>query len=160
MLGADFALILPNDLLVKMDIASMAHGLEVRSPLLDHELIDVVSRYPAAIKLHGLSTKPILRKLSRRYVPDVIRTAPKRGFEVPLVRWLHGELRGLCEDVILSRNGLLASMFDRSALETSLRNPSRLDPARWSRQVWMLLMLGMWDQCVNKGSARAVGITT
>ncbi len=155
MMGADFAAILPHDLLVKMDIACMAHGLEARSPLLDTNLIDVVSRYPERIKLPGFSTKPILRALSSRYVPEVVRTAPKRGFEVPIVRWLRGDLRDLCQDVVLSRDGLLASLFSRPALEklvgpASSRSRNGLDPARWGRCVWTLLMLGMWDRVVNR----------
>jgi asparagine synthase (glutamine-hydrolysing) len=155
MLGADFATILPHDLLVKMDIATMAHGLEARSPLLDHELVEAASLYPERVKLGGFQTKPLLRRLSRRYVPTAIRKAPKRGFEVPLVRWLGGELRDMCEDIVLSRDGLLAELFDRSALERLVRGRDGLDPARWSRRVWHLLMLGMWDRYVNKASDRA-----
>jgi len=150
MLGADFAMILPHDLLVKMDIATMAHGVEARSPLLDQKLTEVVSRYPDAVKLPGFQTKPLLRALSRRYVPKAVQKAPKRGFEVPLVRWLRGELRDMCEDVVLSRDGLLAELFDRPALERLVRERDDLDAGRWSRRVWHLLMLGMWDRYVNK----------
>ncbi|MGB2987034.1 MAG: asparagine synthase (glutamine-hydrolyzing) [Phycisphaerae bacterium] len=153
MLGVDSATILPDDLLVKMDIATMANGLEARSPLLDHVLIDAVTAYPETVKLSGFQTKPLLRELGRRYVPEAVRKAPKRGFEVPLVRWLRGELRGLCEDVVLSRDGLLADLFDRSALERLVREKDGLDPARWSRRLWSLLMLGMWDRVVNKTRA-------
>ncbi len=163
MMGTDFATTLPDDLLVKMDIATMAHGLEARSPLLDHELVEVVSRYPEHVKLAGLRTKPVLRALSRRYVPSVIADAPKRGFEIPVVRWLRGELRELCEDVVLAHDGLLADLFDRSALERLLRRggasssgDERLDPARWGRRVWLLLMLGMWDRVAHKTRRREV----
>ncbi len=156
MLAADFALILPHDHLVKMDIATMAHGLEARSPLLDQELVDAVSRYPESVKLGGVRTKPLLRDLSSRYLPRAIQKAPKRGFEVPLVRWLRGELRGLSEDVILSRDGLVAEMFDRAALERLLREKSGLDPARWSRRVWLLLVLGLWDRLVFRQPRRMV----
>jgi asparagine synthase (glutamine-hydrolysing) len=134
----------------------MAHGLEARSPLLDQELIEVVSRYPERVKLSGLRTKPLLRDLSRRYVPTPIARAPKRGFEVPLVRWLRGELHDLCEDVILSRNGLLADLFDKAALQRLVRGEERLEPARWSRRVWLLLMLGMWDLTVYRKLRRNV----
>jgi asparagine synthase (glutamine-hydrolysing) len=148
MLAADFLTILPNDLLVKMDIATMAHGLEARSPLLDHELVETVSRLPETLKLRGFTTKPLLRELGRRYVPPAVCKAPKRGFEVPLVRWLKEDLRELCEDTLLSRHGLLATLFDRTGLEQLLRTPDTLDPARWARRVWLLLMLGMWDRHV------------
>jgi asparagine synthase (glutamine-hydrolysing) len=150
MLAADFMTILPGDLLVKMDIATMAHGLEARSPLLDHELVDVVCRYPEALKLSGFQTKPLLRALGGRYLPAALCNAPKRGFEVPLVRWLRGELRSLAEDVVLAGNGLLLDLFERRSLERLLREGQGLDPARWSRRVWLLLMLGMWDLMVAK----------
>lgn len=146
MLAADFGTILPNDLLVKMDIATMAHGLEARSPLLDQVLVEVVSAYPESTKLRGLRTKPILRDLAGRYLPPAVWDAPKRGFEVPLIRWLRVELRDMSRDVILSRNGLLAELFDRAAVERLLMGDGSLEPARWSRHVWLLLMLGMWDR--------------
>ncbi len=154
MLATDFATILPNDLLVKMDIATMANGLEARSPLLDHVLIETVARFPEGLKLSGFTTKPLLRELGKRYLPARLRTTPKRGFEVPLVRWLQGELRDLATDVILSRDGLLAERFDRGALQRLLGNSEGLEPARWSRRVWMLLVLGIWDRVVlrKKGS--------
>ena len=103
------------------------------------------------------TTKPLLRELGKRYLPAPVQIAPKRGFEVPLVRWLRGELRGLAADVILSRDGLLADWFDRTALEHLLRNAEGIEPARWSRQVWMLLVLGMWDRVVLRAKDHGVG---
>jgi len=153
MMAADFATVLPYDLLVKMDIACMAHGLEGRSPFLDHELIEQVMRFPERVKLNGLTTKPILRELARRYLPESVSRAPKRGFEVPLGEWLKCELRSLAHDLLLSRNGLLDSLFKRSRLEQLLHVVDRPDPARWSRQVWILLMLGLWDRHVYRGGA-------
>lgn len=145
MLGTDFTTILPDDLLVKMDIATMAHGLEARAPLLDQDLVETVSRFPEDIKLAALTTKPLLRALSAKYLPKSIQTAPKRGFEVPLLRWLRKELRDLCHDVVLSRNGVLAERFDRARLESLLRQDASVEPGTWSRRVWLLLVLGLWD---------------
>ncbi len=149
MLATDFATTLPNDLLVKMDIASMAHGLETRSPLLDHVLIDTAAHYSEAVKLGGRQTKPLLRALAERYLPEPVRTAPKRGFEVPLVRWLRENLREMRDDLLLSRTGLVADLCARSSLEGLLREKTALDPRRWSTQVWMLLMLALWDRYVR-----------
>ncbi len=160
MLSTDFETVLPFDLLVKMDIATMAHGLEARSPLLDHHLIEEVARFPEHVKLGGFRTKPLLRALAGRYLPASIPRAPKRGFEVPLVRWLRSDLRELSEDVILSRSGLLADLFNRTALETLLREDSGLGPARWSRRVWLLLMLGMWDRHVRREVTSPAGTMT
>lgn len=150
MMGTDFATVLPCDLLVKIDIAAMASGLEARSPFLDHELVEVVSRYPDRLKLRGFETKPLLRELAGRYLPKTVQRAPKRGFEVPLTRWIRGDLRELSRNVILARQGLLADLFDRQALERLVEQREPLEPARWSRRVWLLLMLGLWDHNVRK----------
>ena len=154
MLATDFATMLPNDLLVKIDIATMAHGLEARSPLLDHKLVEATARLPERLKLNSFQTKPLLRELGRRYLPDAVTEAPKRGFEVPLVRWLRTDLRELAADVILTRNGLLGQMFDRAALERLVREEDHLDPARWSRRVWLLLMLGLWDRTTFRAGSK------
>jgi len=154
MLGADFLGVLPHDLLVKMDIASMVHGLEVRAPLLDHVLVEEVARFPEAVKLSSSCTKPILRALSARYLPRTIQQAPKRGFEVPVARWLRGPLRSLCEDVLLSRSGLVTQLLDRAALEHIIRGETPVEPGRWGRQLWSLMMLGIWDLHVRPAAAR------
>ena len=154
MLGADFCGILSNQLLVKMDIACMAHGLEARSPLLDNVLIDGVARFPERLKLPGFETKPLLRRLSQRYLPPQVQSAPKRGFEIPVTRWLRGELRPLCEDVMLSRNGLLCQILRREVLERMIRSEDGLDPGRWGSRMWILLMLGIWDAHVRRTPAR------
>jgi asparagine synthase (glutamine-hydrolysing) len=149
MLRNDLEIVLPNELLVKMDIATMAHGLEARSPLLDHELVDFVARLPVSMKLHGRETKPLLRAVAGRYLPPAIQGAPKRGFEIPRLQWLRGELRDMRDDVILARTGLMADLFKRDALERLLVEPRGLDPARWGTMVWILLMLGVWDQQIR-----------
>lgn len=149
MMGADFRTILPNDLLVKMDIACMAHSLEGRSPLLDHVLIDAVSKFPERVKLPGRTTKPLLRKVAERYLPDQVRTAPKRGFEVPLLRWLREDLKPMCREVVGWRGGLLEERFDRAALDRLVEERDGLDPRRWARRMWTVLMLGLWDMHVR-----------
>ncbi|MCP4594314.1 MAG: asparagine synthase (glutamine-hydrolyzing) [bacterium] len=152
MLAVDFATSLPNELLVKMDIASMAHGLEARSPMLDHVLIDAASHYPESVRLAGRQTKPLLRALGQRYLPTPILTAPKRGFEVPLVRWLREDLRTLRDDLLLQPTGLVADICQRPYLERLVRGKTRLDPRRWSTRVWMLMMLALWDRHVRPNS--------
>ncbi|MCK4659496.1 MAG: asparagine synthase (glutamine-hydrolyzing) [Phycisphaerae bacterium] len=146
MLATDFATTLPNDLLVKMDIASMAHGLETRSPLLDHVLVERAAGYPESVKLGGGKTKPLLRALGKRYLPEAVQTAPKRGFEVPLVRWLREDLRDMRDDLLLSPTGLVADLCERSYLQRLTSERTRLDPRRWGTRVWMLLMLALWDR--------------
>jgi asparagine synthase (glutamine-hydrolysing) len=148
----DFESGLPDILLVKMDIASMAHGLEARSPILDQELISLAFSFPNSVRLPGITTKPLLRELSKKYLPNQIIYAPKRGFEIPLVRWLQKDLSQMRDDIILTDTGLLADLFKRSYLESLIRGTAGklLEPKRWANLVWMLLMLGLWDEvCWN-----------
>ncbi len=150
MIAFDFTWSLPYDLLVKMDIASMYHSLETRSPFLDQELVEAVLHYPTCTKLRWFETKPILRKLARKYLPDDVARAPKRGFEIPLAKWLEGDLKELAEDVFFSRNNILGDRFSLSFLEKLLNKENiRLEPGRWATLIWILLMLGLWDEYCN-----------
>jgi asparagine synthase (glutamine-hydrolysing) len=149
MLAMDGRTTLIDCLNLKLDICTMRHGLEARSPLLDHVVVDLVSRLPERIKLPGRETKPLLRRLAERYLPDDVRTAPKRGFEVPLLRWLENDLKELRDDILLSPGGLLAERFSRTALETLVYRRTTIEPSRWAQQVIALLMLGIWDRHVR-----------
>jgi asparagine synthase (glutamine-hydrolysing) len=145
-LALDLLWILPHDLLVKVDIATMAHGLEARSPFLDQELVRWALELPEPIRLGGIETKPILRRLARKYLPTLVSKGPKRGFEVPLYRWVSQDLREFCDDLVLSPSGLLASIFDRRKLERLLRDPVRGSRVRWAQLRWILIMLAAWDR--------------
>src|SRR5262249_44918219 len=83
---------LPDDLLVKVDLASMAHALENRSPFLDHDLWEHVATLPPSRRFHWRVTKPLLRRYAAGRIPDAARRAPKRGFQLPLEPWLRGAL--------------------------------------------------------------------
>jgi len=145
-LALDLLWILPYDLLVKMDIATMAHGLEARSPFLDQELVQWAAGLPESVRLGGTQTKPILRRLAQPYLPKVVSRGPKKGFEVPLYRWVSRDLKEFRDDLVLSPNGLLASMFDRARLERMLRGPVRGSRVRWAQLSWILIMLAAWDR--------------
>lgn len=84
---------LPGRMLVKVDRASMAHGLELRPPLLDHELIEWAARLPASAKLHGMTGKLVLKQTLRPHLPQDVLHRPKQGFTLPLASWLRRELR-------------------------------------------------------------------
>ncbi len=144
-LWIDAQTLLPDDLLVKMDIATMAHGLEARSPLLDHLVFETAAGLPSHLRLNGTTTKPILRRLAGRYLPEAVVGAPKRGFEVPLIRWLQEDLRPLRDDLLLQPTGLLRQRFDPAGIRALVHNQDGLDPGRWSRRVWTLMMLALWD---------------
>lgn len=157
MMAVDARTTLVDGLNLKLDICTMQHSLEARSPLLDHVLVDFANSLPASIKLAGRQTKPLLRKLAERYLPEPVQTAPKRGFEVPLLRWLETDLRDLRDDIILAPTGLLAERFDRGALERLVRRQTPIEPSRWATQVIVLLMLGVWDRHVRPAARAASG---
>ena len=108
---ADQTLYLPDDLLAKLDRASMAVSLEVRAPLLDHRLVEFSWRLPRSLKLRNADGKWILRHLLYRRVPAEMVDRPKMGFSVPIDRWLRGPLRewawSLIEPARLKREGVL-----------------------------------------------------
>src|SRR5437868_7960018 len=103
---ADTLLYLPEDLLAKVDIASMANSLEARSPLLDHRLVEFCAALPSSYKLKGRTSKWLLRQLMRDRLPPAILSRPKMGFGVPVGEWLRGELLPLLEDTLLSSKSL------------------------------------------------------
>src|SRR5205823_13805353 len=114
MLSADIAVVLPDDFLVKVDRASMANGLEVRPPLLDHELLELAARIPAGYKVHKGETKWIFKRAVEARLPaDVVRR-PKQGFEMPIDTWLRGPLRPVFEDAVLAPGARIAPLIDRT----------------------------------------------
>ncbi len=115
----DLETYLPDDVLVKVDRASMHHSLEARSPLLDHEVVELAARVPASVKLRGWTGKRILRQLLRRHLPDLAggaADAPKRGFGVPLGDWFRGQLTGRLEEMVADRESAMWRFWDREAL--------------------------------------------
>jgi asparagine synthase (glutamine-hydrolysing) len=144
LLETDVQTYLPGDLLVKMDIASMAYSLEARSPLLDHELMQFAASLPARSKARRLGKKWILRRAYRGRVPDQVLDGRKRGFGVPLGAWFRGELRGFTRDVLLDpatlSRGLVGEAPVRALLERHDAGADR------SMQIWALLALELWQR--------------
>ena len=101
MLATDVETYLPADLLVKMDIATMAYSVEARSPFLDHHVMEFAASLPTSQKLRGMTGKRLLKTAMRGVVPDAILDRPKMGFGVPLERWFREELRELPSEILL-----------------------------------------------------------
>jgi asparagine synthase (glutamine-hydrolysing) len=145
MLGTDVELYLAGDLLAKVDIASMHYSLEARSPLLDHELMELAAAVQPEHKLHGREKKLGLRSALRGWIPDEILDRPKRGFELPVADWLHGDLGTFARDVLLDPltrgRGLLDAGYTEELLERHLAR--REDH---SRQIWTLLVFELWQR--------------
>jgi asparagine synthase (glutamine-hydrolysing) len=142
---ADTAKYLPDDLLVKMDIASMAASLEARSPFLDHQLMEFAASLPAQLKLRGLTTKYILKRGLRGLVPDQNLTRAKMGLGVPIGRWFRGKLKGFLSEVLLSDRAQGRGYFKPAALRSIFdRHVSgRRD---YGALLWTLMMMELWHR--------------
>ncbi len=145
-MAIDFIWSLSYDLLVKMEIATMSHGLEARSPFLDQNVVEWACRLPLEYKVKGMKTKVLLRQLAEKYLPKDVAHAPKRGFEIPLSRWVRQDLHEMIHDLCLSENGILFSLFDRDNVRNLLKGNRNMDPDRWSKRVWLLFMLAAWEK--------------
>ena len=142
---ADVQLYLPDDLLVKMDIASMAHSLEVRSPFLDHEVVEFAASLPLHLKLRGWTQKYLLRRAMRGLLPEAVIRRPKMGFGVPIDHWFRHELREMAYDVLLDaraqQRGYFRPEVVRRYLDEHVEGRAHHHPRLWS-----LLMLEQWHR--------------
>ncbi|MFN0140807.1 MAG: asparagine synthase (glutamine-hydrolyzing) [Pyrinomonadaceae bacterium] len=136
---------LPNDLLVKVDIASMANSLEARSPFLDHHVIEFAASLPESLKMNRFRTKSLLKKVAARLVPSDVVYRRKMGFGVPVGRWLRGEMKDFLRDALLSdkalNRGIIRGEKIRQYVDEHIEG--KFDH---SFQVWTLLMLELWFQ--------------
>lgn len=140
---ADIHTYLPDDLLVKVDVASMAHGLECRSPFLDHRLMEWAAGIPVAQKYAGGEPKAILKSAMEPLLPREVLYRRKMGFGVPIDQWLKAELKDLAYDTLLSnaavQRGLFRPDYVRSILDEHCNG---VRPHHW--RLWALLMLELW----------------
>jgi asparagine synthase (glutamine-hydrolysing) len=145
-LYVDLKTYLADDILVKVDRMSMAHGLEVRAPFLDHRLVELVARLPGEVKVSATATKPLLRGLLAGAVPRAAWDRPKHGFEAPIGEWLRvAPLRGFVEERLFSPSGLCMRLLDRRALRR-LWEAHLGGRADHRHDLWMLLMLEIWHR--------------
>jgi asparagine synthase (glutamine-hydrolysing) len=139
----DLRTILADDLVHKMDIATMANSIEGRSPFLDVPLIEWSWSLPDHILFSGRTTKPLLRALAGRRLPSQVAQAPKRGFEVPVARWLANELRSTVHDALIAPDTRISEWADRRWLnEVVLHNKGFV--GNRAQLIWALLMLEIW----------------
>ena len=142
----DFEHLLPNDLLPKIDIATMAHALEARSPFLSKELLEFAPTLADAHKIKGLTTKYVLRKIAQKYLPEQIVNQPKRGFEIPLKDWVNGPLKPIMYDY-LSCPKLVGRLVEPQIIEALLQNNApREAPEKRARLLYALFCVEVWYQ--------------
>src|SRR5664280_2867819 len=138
----DTATYLPDDILQKVDRASMAVSLEVRPPLLDHRVVEFAWRLPRHLRIHGGETKWLLRRVLNRYVPRELVERPKMGFGIPLASWLRGPLRTWAED-LLDPARLGGGLLDVAATRT-LWAEHISGQRNWAYALWTVLMYEAW----------------
>ena len=151
---ADLHVYLPNDPLVKVDRMSMLHSLEVRSPMLDHRVIEMAFRIPRALKLKGLEGKHLLRVLARRRLPRQLLSIPKRGFTAPVERWIV-EQAGHLHEQVLATNGVVAGFVDIELARRWLQE-HMAGRANHGYALWALWMLQKWDENCRVPRVRSV----
>ena len=146
MLEADLTGYLPDDILVKVDRASMACGLEAREPLLDHDLARLAFSLPAAMRIRGGERKWILRRVLERRVPAALFDRPKMGFAVPIAAWLRGPLRDWAEALLAEDRLRAAGYLDAAKVRAIWRRT--LDPRGRSdgAAAWNILMFEAWRE--------------
>ena len=135
----DLKTYLPGDILTKVDRASMAHSLEVRVPLLDHEFVDWVSGIDPGLKLKGREGKYVFKKALEPHLPKSILYRPKMGFGVPLCAWFRGPLREQVRDVVLGSALRDSGIFDSGTL-TEIVDQHQAGIRDYSAVIWSLLM--------------------
>jgi asparagine synthase (glutamine-hydrolysing) len=143
MLYLDFRLYLEDNLLVKIDRASMACSLELRTPYLDHRLVEFAASLPASLKVRRFELKYLLKRAVEKWLPRKIVYRPKRGFSVPVVRWMRKELRPMLDETLreekLKRDGLFDAAFVRRLL-----NEHWAERADHRKTLWTLLCFQLW----------------
>jgi len=143
LLYLDMTTYLPEDLLVKMDIATMANSLEARVPFLDHQFIEEVAGIPSHLKLKGSTTKFILKKAFSDFLPEAIVKRRKMGFGVPVSKWFRNELKDYIYEILLDSRTLNRGYFKREGIERLLNDHIALRYDH-SSKIWALLFLEVW----------------
>jgi asparagine synthase (glutamine-hydrolysing) len=136
----DFTTYLPDDILVKVDRASMAVSLEARTPFLDHRVIELAWSLPLSMKIRDDRGKWILRQLLRRFLPDALVDREKQGFGLPLAAWLRGPLRDWAESLLVS----VDAPFDAVRVRELWR--AHLGGANHENALWTVLMYQAWKR--------------
>ncbi len=143
MLYVDYKTWLASDILVKVDRASMAHGLEVRSPFLDHRLVEFCAGLPPQEKLRGLRGKHLMRRVSRGHVPDGVIRRKKAGFNSPVSHWIAGPWKELVHDTLLSRDAL---PYLRDGGVRAMLEAHQSGKRDHGYRLFALVMLSLWRQ--------------
>jgi len=145
LLDVDVRTYLPGDLLVKMDIATMANSLEARSPFLDQVFMEKIARLPVSAKLAGRVKKAALKQTLRGAVPDELLDRPKWGFSIPLADWFRGSLGGIAREVVLDPRARERALFRPKVVERLFDEHAQRRADRGT-ELWLLFVLELWHR--------------
>jgi asparagine synthase (glutamine-hydrolysing) len=135
---------LPGALMPKTDIATMAVGLEARSPFLDHELIELTSQIPSTLKIKGFNNKKyILKRTLENFIPEEILHRPKMGFGLPVDIWFKDKIKNYTHETILSPQTIKRNIFQKEKLK-KLLSENQNGISNHAFRIWSLLMLELW----------------
>lgn len=141
----DMLIVLPNDMLTKVDLMSMANGLEVRVPFLDYEVVNFVFSLPGEYKINSQYRKRILQDAFRDILPAKLYNRPKKGFEVPLLKWFRNEMRSLITDDLLSKEFIHSQgIFEYSEIEKLKQQLFSSNPGDAHARIWGLVVFQWW----------------
>lgn len=141
----DMRLVLPNDMLTKVDRMSMAHGLEVRNPFLDVNVVNYLFTLPDNFKIDGKRRKKLLQDSFRAFLPSELYDRPKKGFEVPLLKWLRKDLKGLIKDDLFSKKFIEEQgIFNYNEIRKLKSRLFTLSPGDVHARVWGLVVFQWW----------------
>lgn len=140
----DIKTYLPDDLLVKVDVATMANSLEGRSPLLDHRLVEFSASLPSKWKLQGNATKMIFKSAVAPLLPESVRNKPKQGFAVPIPEWMRGDLGAYAREELLSAESRIFQDMKKQQIRKMLDLNGKGRP--YGYRLWNLLMLREWEK--------------
>ncbi len=143
-MNLDFDTNLFDDLLVKMDISTMANSQEGRSAFLSKELLEYIPSLPDDYKIKGKTTKFMLRKLARKYLPEELINQPKRGFEIPLKQWIDNELKEPVFDYLSSTNNFYRNFVNAGFVDILLKKKTKISAEKRAKILWTLLSLEIW----------------
>jgi asparagine synthase (glutamine-hydrolysing) len=153
MMYMDFNAILPDLLLVKMDIATMANSLEGRSPFLAKDILELAPGFKDAYKINGRTTKYMLRNLATRYLPDTLINQPKRGFEVPLKQWVDSQLKEIIADYLYAADSYADNFVDKQFIRNLLERKVNVPAEKRAKMLYTLFALNVWhSKCVKHGN--------
>ncbi len=153
LLYMDMKTLMVDDILTKVDRAGMAVGLEVRTPLLDHRLVELAAQMPVSMKLNGPTGKHVLRQTLQKWTGPEYAQRHKKGFDVPLHNWFRGPLRELSADLLINNNSASQTWLQPKAVH-KIFNDHQTGRKNNGHLLWMLLNLEMWTRNQNNPSTR------